>query len=73
MTLVEAVAQVDIMLRLEHPNVVGCLQPLPGLDPGTPDLPTLCMEYCEGERHTCTIKGRLKKRMKSSVNVSSWV
>jgi hypothetical protein len=36
------------MLRLEHPNVVGCLQPLAGLDPGTPDLPSLCMEYCEG-------------------------
>ena len=61
MTLIEAVAQVDIMLRLEHPNVVGCLQPLPGLDPGTPDLPTLCMEYCEGERLPSTIKGRLKR------------
>jgi len=41
------VREVDIMLRLNHPGVVSCVPTPPGLDPGTPDLPTLCMEYCE--------------------------
>jgi len=41
------VREVDIMLRLDHPGVVSCVPTPPGLDPGTPDLPTLCMEYCE--------------------------
>ena len=35
------------MLRLDHPGVVSCVPTPPGLDPGTEDLPTLCMEYCE--------------------------
>lgn len=39
--------EVDIMLRLDHPGVVSCVPTPPGLDPGTEDLPTLCMEYCE--------------------------
>ena len=39
--------EVDIMLRLSHPGVVSC-QPTPeGLDPGSKELPTLCMEFCE--------------------------
>jgi len=36
----------DIMLRLDHANVVKCMVTPDGLDPGTEDLPTLCMEYC---------------------------
>ena len=39
--------EVDIMLRLDHPGVVTCVATPPGLDPGTEDLPTLCMEFCE--------------------------
>ena len=35
------------MLRLDHPGVVSCVPTPPGLDPGTEDLPTLCMEFCE--------------------------
>ena len=39
--------EVDIMLRLDHPGVVACYRTPPGLDPGTEELPTLCMEFCE--------------------------
>ncbi|XP_023335610.1 inhibitor of nuclear factor kappa-B kinase subunit beta isoform X2 [Eurytemora carolleeae] len=35
------------MLRLDHMNVVRCYSIPPGLDPGSTDLPSLCMEYCE--------------------------
>merc|ERR1711892_1196201 len=41
------VREVDIMLRLSHPGVVKCFNTPPGLDPGSTDLPSLCMEYCE--------------------------
>ena len=39
--------EVGIMLKLDHPGVVRCHPTPAGLDPGTPDLPTLTMEYCE--------------------------
>ena len=35
------------MLRLDHPGVVKCIKTPPGLEQGTQDLPSLCMEYCE--------------------------
>ena len=39
--------EVDIMLRLDHPGVVSCYPTPPGLDPGTKELPTLTMEFCQ--------------------------
>jgi len=39
--------EVDIMLRLDHENVVKCMPVPVGLDQGSQDLPSLCMEYCE--------------------------
>ena len=41
------VREVDIMLRLSHPGVVACIRTPAGLDQGSSELPTLCMEYCE--------------------------
>jgi serine/threonine protein kinase len=44
--------EVDIMLRLEHVNVVRCRVPPPELSerfvPTEEDLPLLCMEFCSG-------------------------
>ena len=39
--------EVDIMLRLDHPGVVSCYPTPPGLDPGTKELPSLTMEFCQ--------------------------
>ena len=45
--LTDCAREVDIMLRLDHPGVVSCYPTPPGLDPGTRELPTLTMEFCQ--------------------------
>ena len=45
--LTDCAREVDIMLRLDHPGVVSCYPTPPGLEPGTRELPTLTMEFCQ--------------------------
>ena len=45
--LTDCAREVDIMLRSDHPGVVSCYPTPPGLEPGTRELPTLTMEFCQ--------------------------
>jgi len=40
--------EVDIMKRLDHPNVIAARQVPPPLDVLESELPLLAMEYCSG-------------------------
>ncbi|CAG0882484.1 unnamed protein product [Cyprideis torosa] len=40
--------EIEIMLRLTHPNVVACSEVPTELEELETDLPLLCMEYCSG-------------------------